>query len=101
MELQSKDYSWAWVTGDRKLTDQKSELVAAYLVVSAASTDSAIYNGSDTSGDKILALESAAITNLPFEPPVPIYCGKGIFVDVGTNVTGILVIWRNLEQPAN
>ena len=101
MNGNSKDYSWAWVTGDRKLTDQVSELIAAYLVVSAASTDSAIYNGSDTSGDKILALESAAITNLPFEPPVPIYCSKGLFVDVGTSVTGILVLWRNLEQPAS
>jgi hypothetical protein len=97
----SKAYSWAWVTGDRKLTDRESELVAAYLVVSAASTDSAIYNGADTSGDKILDLKSAAITNLAFEPPVPIYCSKGIFVDVGTNVSGILVLWRNLEPPAS
>lgn len=78
------------------MTDRECELIAAYLVVSAASIDSAIYNGADTSGDKILALESAAITNLPFEPPVPIYCSKGLFVDVGTSVTGILVIWRNL-----
>jgi hypothetical protein len=101
MDCRSKEYSWAWVTGDRKLTDRPAELVAAYLVVSAASIDSAIYNGSDTSGDKILALESAAVTNLAFEPPVPIYCSKGIFVDIGTAVTGILVQWRNLEEPAN
>jgi hypothetical protein len=92
----SKKYSWAWVTGDRKLTDRECELVAAYLVVSAASTDSHLYNGIDTNGDKIVTLEAAVATTQPFEPPVPIYCSKGIFVDVGTSVTGILVIWRNL-----
>jgi hypothetical protein len=92
----SKDYSWAWVTGDRALTQQEAELVAAYLVVSAASTDSHLYNGIDTNGDKIVTLESAVATTLPFEPPVPIYCRKGIFVAKGTSVTGILVIWRNL-----
>jgi hypothetical protein len=96
--MESKEYSWAWVTADMKLTDQTAELVSAHLVVSAASTDSAIYNGADTNGDKILALASAAVTTLPITPPVPIYCSKGLFVDVGTNVTGILVQWRNLEE---
>jgi hypothetical protein len=94
----SKLFSWAWVTGDRQLTDRPAELVYANLVVSAASTDSAIYNGADANGDLIIALESAAVTNKAFSPRVPIYCNKGIFVDVGTNVTGILVIWRNLEE---
>lgn len=94
--MESKEYSWAWVTADMKLTDQTAELVSAHLVVSAASTDSAIYNGADTSGQKILPMASQSVTNLPFNPPVPIFCEKGIFVDVGTNVTGILVQWRNL-----
>lgn len=98
MDGESKKYSWTWVTGDQKLADRPCELVAAYLVVSAASTDSAIYNGVDTNGDKVLALESAAVTTLPIVPPVPIYCRKGLFVDVGTSVTGILVQWRILED---
>jgi hypothetical protein len=96
----SKDYSWAWVTADRKLTDRESELVAAYLVCSAASTGSVIYDGSDTGGDKVIGLEGALAITWGFTPPVPIYCRKGIFVDVGTNVTGILVQWRNLEELA-
>ena len=94
-----KKYLWAWLTVDTKLTDHEAELVAAYLVVSAASTDSVIYSGVDTAGDKVLALESAVATTLPIVPPVPIYCRKGIFVDVGTSVTGILIQWRNLEAP--
>lgn len=98
MDCGSKAYSWAWVTADRKLCDRPAELVAAYLVVSAASTDSYIYNGVDTNGDKVLALESAAVTTLPITPPVPIYCSKGIYVDVGTSVTGILVQWRLLDE---
>jgi hypothetical protein len=96
MELESKAYSWAWVTEDRKLTDRECELISAHLVVSAASTDSALYNGPDANGDKIIALEAAAATLKSFNPRVPIYCNKGLFVDVGTSVTGILVQWRNL-----
>jgi hypothetical protein len=95
---ESKKYNWAWVTVDTCLTQRPCELVYANLVVSAGSTDSALYDGADTNGDKIVALKSAAVTNMAFQPPVPIYCKKGLFVDVGTSVTGILVQWRNLEE---
>jgi len=95
---ESKKYNWAWVTVDTCLTQRPCELVYANLVVSAASTDSYLYDGADTNGDKIVPLKSAAVTNMEFRPMVPIYCKKGLFVDVGTSVTGILVQWRNLEE---
>lgn len=94
--MESKEYSWAWVTVDQCLRQGACELLAAYLVPSGATTDSALYDGENTSGKLIATLVQAVVTNLPFEPPVPIYCRRGLFVDVGTSVTGILVIWRNL-----
>jgi len=92
----SKEISWAYVTADRVLSHGPCELLYAYLVVSAASTDSALYNGENTSGDKIADLKSAAVTGHELKPPAPIYCDKGLYVDVGTNVTGILVQWRHV-----
>lgn len=97
--MESKEYSWAWVTADRLLSHGACELLFAYLVVSAASTDSAIYDGENTTGDKIVDLKSAAVTGHPFEPAVPVYCRKGLYVDIGTSVTGIFIQWRELGSP--
>ncbi len=94
--MESKNYSWQYVTIDSQLCEGPCELVSAYLVVSAASTDSAIYNGMGTKGDKIVDLKSAAVTGHLFNPPVPVYCNKGLYVDVGTSVSGILVQYRKL-----
>lgn len=94
--MESKDYSWDYVTGDRCVRTGPCELVSAYLVPSAGTTDSALYDGTDSKGKKIADLKEAAISGHPFSPLIPIYCAKGLFVDVGTSVSGILVQWRNL-----
>lgn len=94
--MESKEYSWAWVTSDQCLRHGECELIAAYLVPSGATTDSALYDGESAAELPIIILKAEVIRTLPFEPPVPIYCRRGLYVDVGTSVTGILVIWRNL-----
>ena len=94
--MESKEISWAWVTADRLLSHGPCELLYAHLVVSAADAVSYLYDGENTGGDKIVTLESAAITGLNFNPPKPIYCRRGLYVDKGTNVTGIFVQWREL-----
>lgn len=102
--MNSEDYSWRWVTEDSLLSTGPCELTYAYLVVSAASTDTHLHNGVDTNGGKIATLETAAITGHPFKPKEPIYCHHGLYLDVGTNVTGVFVQWRELprgkEEPA-
>ena len=95
--MDSKEYSWAYATKDQVLSIRACELIYAYLIVSAASTDSALYNGQNTSGTKIVDLKCAVVTGHPFKPKEPIYCSKGLFVDVGTNVTGVFVQWRELS----
>ena len=96
--MDSKEYSWAWVTADRLLSAGPCELVSAYLVVSAGSTDTHLYDGENTSGNKVVTLESAAVTGHPFKPPTPIYCRRGLYVDIGTNVTGCFIQWRELPR---
>lgn len=96
--MDSKEFSWAWVTGDRKLSDGPCELIYAYLVVSAASTDTHLYNGENTTGDKIVTLESNSARGHAFNPKVPVYCRKGLYVDIGTSVTGVFVQWKELPR---
>lgn len=93
----SKNVAWMWVTSDTLLSERPCWLHYAYLVVSAASTDSALHNGISTSGDRIVTLKSAVVTGHKFKPPLPIYCSKGLYVDVGTSVTGIFVQYE-LEE---
>lgn len=94
--MDSKEYSWAWVTSDRQLSDGPCELLMVVLVPSATTIDTVIYNGDNTTGDKILQFNITVVLNWGFIPPVPIYCDKGLYIDIGTNVTGVLVQWREL-----
>ena len=96
MGTDSKEYSWAWVTADRLLTDLECELVFAHMAVSGAETDTHLRNGVDANADIVVTLKSAAVTGHKFNPKEPVYCRKGLYVDIGDNVTGIFVQWRNL-----
>ena len=92
----SKAYSWDLVTADRRLYQGPCELLYAYLVPSGATTDSALYDGVDTKGTKIVTLKEAAVSGHEFKPPRPVYCKMGLYVDVGTSVSEVFVQWRAL-----
>lgn len=96
MEVESKKYSWAWVTASRLLSHGACEFIYACLVPSAATTDSILYDGENTSGDAIIILKAATVRIMPFSPKKPIYCRRGLYVDVGSSVTGCFVQWREL-----
>jgi hypothetical protein len=92
--MNDKNVQWAYVTADRLLAAKPCWLHFAYLVVSASTTDSALYDGTDTGGAKIVDLKSAVVTNHEFSPPKPLFCQKGLYVDVGSNVSGIFVLYE-------
>jgi hypothetical protein len=96
--MHNRNIQWAYVTADRLLADKACWLHWAYLVVSAASTDSALYDGHDANGRKLTDLKSAAVTGHEFKPPKPLFCRQGLFVDVGTNVSGIFVEYEMAES---
>lgn len=94
--MESKEYSWAWVTVSRLLTAKECELVYAHLVPSGAETGTIIYDGESASGDIVTYLVSTTVDGKEFKPPVPIYCRKGLYITKGSATTGIFVQWRNL-----
>jgi len=94
--MDSKEYSWAWVTASRLLTDLECELVYAHLAPTGQSTATVLYDGVNTSGDIIAYLFSPAVTGLNFTPSVPIYCRKGLYITLDGGAKGILVMWRHL-----
>jgi hypothetical protein len=96
MDYDSRQISRQWVTADALLAEKECELVYAYLTPSTANADVSLYDGENTSGDLVATLKEAAVSGHEFQPPVPIHCRKGLYVDVGSNVTGVLVMWRLL-----
>lgn len=96
MEVDSKQYSWAWVTGDRLLSHGACELLCAFLTPDGTAADVTLYDGENTNGDKIIKFTSPNNPTRAFSPKVPVYCRRGLYVDVGSNVTGIFVQWREL-----
>ena len=93
---ESKQYSWKFVKAAEVLSKQECELVYAQNVPTGATTTSILYHGVDANGEEITALNAAVAMDVPFSPPVPVYCPKGLYVVPGTSVTGVFVMWRNL-----
>lgn len=94
--MESKDYSWAWVTADRCLAKGSCELIYAQNVPTGATVTSILYDGTDANGQEIIGLNASSADNTTFNPPVPVYCKRGLYVARGTAVTGVFVMWRNL-----
>jgi hypothetical protein len=94
--LESKDYSWAFVTADRCLEKGPCELVYAQSVPTTTTVTTILYNGTDANGQVITYLNAAVATNRTFAPKEPVYCDKGLYVAKGTAVTGVFVMWRKL-----
>jgi len=96
--MESKNYSWAWVTGDRLLSHGPCELLYAHAYNSGnAIENTAIYDGENVHGTLMINFNTGLKGDLPFTPPEPVYCRRGLYVDIGENTEGVFVQWRELE----
>lgn len=96
--MESKGYSWAWVTADRLLSHGPCELVYAFCVPDDNEPEAYVYDGENTAGDKIFRFTGSNKRGLPFSPKVPVYCRRGLYVDIGKDIEGIFVQWRELPH---
>jgi len=93
----SKEYSWAWVTADRLLSHGACELIFTYHVPSTAGTSTVnFYDGENINGDLIVKCRTAESRATMFMPPKPVYCRRGLYVDIKANCLGVFVMWREL-----
>jgi len=97
--MDGEQYSWAWVTVDRLLSLGPCELVYAQAVSDGGEIkDTWLYDGENTSGDEIINLQKGTTGNITLSPKVPIYCRRGLYVDIGSSTEGVLVIWREMPK---
>lgn len=66
-------------------------------IIVNASTDGgdvAVYNGNDAgSGDLFHTFQGLANESLPILLPNPVLFERGLFVDVGSNITNVTILW--------
>lgn len=91
-----KPAAWRWVTADEKLSPGPCELLAVYATAAAAVGSLTMRHGTNDKGGVIVILEANTNVTEHFQPPEPVPCETGLFVDMGSNITGAFVQWREL-----
>jgi hypothetical protein len=73
-------------------------LYGAVILTSVTGGDATVYDGRDaTSGNKVIRLEGIANQSTPVMFCYPVTLHQGLYVNVGSNVTEVVVLWRRSE----
>ena len=96
--MESKEYSWKYVTGDECLSRRECEVVYAKLTPATDIGSCVLYDGENATGKKITELGTSGMYNCEFSPRCPAYCSRGLFVGTVTTVDGIFIQWREIPQ---
>lgn len=96
MELESKEYSWKFITADECLSHRACELCCTYQVPNKPNSEVDIYDGENTNGDRITRVETSSQCCLSFCPKEPVYCRRGLYINIIKGTLGIFVQWREL-----
>ena len=92
-------HGWERVTGDARVFEGSGVLFGLVLLVSTTGGDVTLYDGADAgSGRLIGTFEGIANESRPIVfGRNGILLDKGLFVDVGSNVTEVLVVYNALS----
>ena len=93
-ERDAKEYAWKWVTADELLSKVACDLHQVIFSGSTKGSHITIYNGENTNGELIGVFEAQASPSLPIKFDPPIYCRRGLYIDVYSYFQGCLVSWR-------
>jgi hypothetical protein len=97
--MYNKDVQSELFTADAVISKRPCWLHYAQVVPSGGTTDTYLYDGQNTNGKRLIALNAAVATVQAFSPAKPVLCKQGLYVDIGTNCSGVFVQWEAV-QPA-
>jgi len=85
---------WTNISVDTRITTHAALLHGLILLCSTTGGDVTVYSGQDTSGQKIGRFEGTADVSLPIRFDPPLECDSGLYVDVGSTVTEVTILWE-------
>lgn len=69
-------------------------LFGVIIEASTAGGDVSIYEGLDTSSGRLMSVLTELVTSrFPKTFPTPVYLDRGLYVDIGSNVTAVTLFW--------
>lgn len=92
-----EDQGWAWtrLTVSAKVTEGPAILGNMLLSAnSSGAADATPYNGVDANGDQFITLKAATSRLQGYPGGANVRMEKGLYVEVGSNVEEVVVIWR-------
>lgn len=96
-----KPASFLRVTADTIISTEPVLLFAVMILTSTTGGDVTLYNGVDPgAGSQIIRLEGTANETRPTPFGPGILCDRGLYVDIGSNVTEVVVIYAPYEAPS-
>lgn len=88
-----------WVTDDQVVVNVPVKLVAVVLTATSGGAASAtIYDGVNDDGEIVAVVKALANTTFSMEFYGGVHITTGIYVDLGSNVQGLLVVYEPEER---
>lgn len=91
---------WQRTTVDRVIVAGAAILHRILLLVSVTGGDATLYEGQDPTSGRVIARCEAIADETRVIEFGGLYCPRGIYVDIGSNVTEVTVIYEPVEEVA-
>lgn len=92
--MDSKEYSWKWVTADELLSKTAVDLCQIILTCANGNCNMKVYNSENDIGDYVMRLKALQNRSVNAGILCHIYCRRGLFVTLDGNCLGAFVQWR-------
>lgn len=93
-ERDSKEFAWKWVTADEILSKTACDFCCIMLTATTDVGYCYLYDGENAQGTLIGRIECLANRSVMFVPHHPVYCRRGLYLDIVSNLFGCFVMWR-------
>jgi hypothetical protein len=90
--------AWRWVTTAQAISDRPVKLVALVVTPSNTNSEVVLYDGDNTSSPQIMSAFLAIKVTQCVLLGVGIKTHRGLYVGSLTSITGVLVVWEELEE---
>jgi len=86
-------------TGGSYVADQPVQLFGVHVNSGTGGSYIDVYNGQDAdSGERVSRIKVAANLTWAIVFPLPLICGRGLYIEFGTNIDNVTVLWSPTGQ---
>ena len=92
--MESKQYSWKWVTDDEIVSKMACEICMIALTCDGANANVTVYDGEDDNGELVMVVKGLQNRTVDINIDHHIYCRRGIYLVMSPAVFGVFIQWK-------